>query len=177
MVQWMPRPTTAKGQVIRVLVNLGAQGLVDTATMIRRGAAIVALCDVLASIGKSVEIVAVTSCNPTGSVRGSSATWSSVVTLKQAGMPYDRGRLLFALAHPSMHRRIVFGVRHQESAEARKQWGFDNGGMGSTAAIPAAIRREADADVVLAEGLTRGGMADPAGWVIDQLEGLNLLGD
>jgi hypothetical protein len=176
MVTWNPRPTKGRGQMVRVLVNLGALGNVSTGTMIRRGAALVALCDVLATIGKSVEVWAATSCTSSGSQWKSTARWTSAVRLKAATDPYDRGALLFALAHPSMHRRVTFGVRANENREMRDRWGFGKWeGMGKTADLPDTLVSDLDPDVKLVKGLHNGDMADPAGWVLDQLEGLGLL--
>jgi len=40
--------------------------------------------------------------------------------------------LAFAMAHPSMHRRVIFSCREVESPTIRRQWGFESHIGGST---------------------------------------------
>lgn len=94
-------------RIARICVNISTSASVNPQSIINRGAAIVALIDRLQIEGWRIELSVVwmglVSCNHND-------TMSYRVVVKQAHEPIDMDRISFALAHPSMVRRIMFRV-------------------------------------------------------------------
>lgn len=94
-----------KGKIVRLYVNISANALIKPDHIERRGAAILSLVDALQRSGRRVEIVAVQAV-----MNGYAKGYECHVKIKR---PHERTNLptvAFALAHPSMLRRIVFGA-------------------------------------------------------------------
>jgi hypothetical protein len=110
-----------RGKVIRLLVNTGCSWAVSAETVMRRGAAILALVDMLEARGFRADI---TGCAPIHSAanRGANRTMEHRWTVKRADQRVSLSALAFGLAHPSMHRRVVFAARECESAADRAYW-------------------------------------------------------
>ena len=94
-------------QTIKLVVNIGASASVGSDTLIRKGAGIVALVQLLERMRRSVEVVAITrDCyNYNNDNEGG---FDFDLCLKQAGQDLDLGKLAYALMHPSMLRRLQF---------------------------------------------------------------------
>lgn len=108
------------GAVVRLVVSTAASATVNEETMRQRGAAVVALVDVLAQAGYSLEIWAVQRVT---TYIGSCAVQ---VLVQHPADPIDMGTIMYALAHPTMLRRLVF------SAEERlpKRYRDESAGVG-----------------------------------------------
>jgi hypothetical protein len=91
-----------------------------------RGAAVLSLADSLERRGYSTEIRVVAETN--GRDRAGAVTLATSIVLKRAGEYFDVDRLAFALAHPSVHRRLRFALIEQ-IAELEAVFG---GSYGST---------------------------------------------
>lgn len=119
--------TKQRGKVIRVALNVCCAGGVTADTIKRRGAAVLALVDMLQDRGLRVEIIGLMA---TGS-RTSSAIWECRWTVKRADQKVSLASLAFGLAHPSMLRRVMFSAMEVESSEIRKRHGVSiKGGYG-----------------------------------------------
>jgi hypothetical protein len=98
-------PTPGTGRVVRIVVPTAVSASVSADTVRARGAAIVALVDVLARCGNRLEV-----WSWSGVSHGSRGRTSTAVLVQAADQPLDMGRIMFALAHPAWLRRIMFGV-------------------------------------------------------------------
>ena len=106
-----------QGKVIRVLVNTGCSAGVTTDTIMRRGAAILALVDMLEARGFRADIMG---CAPITAPRArASRIMEHRWIVKRPEERVSLAALAFGLAHPSMHRRVVFAARECESAADR----------------------------------------------------------
>lgn len=106
MVFAYPEEDTSSGTVVRLVVPVAFTWMVETSLAIKRGNAIVALVDVLTKAGYSLEIwaqLAITGGFPESRV-------SYAVNVQKATDPLDMGTILYALAHPTMLRRLGFSA-------------------------------------------------------------------
>lgn len=105
MIRSRRRQRRGAAKVVRIVVPTTYSASVSEDVVRRRGAAVVALVDVLNRAGNRLEIW---SWNQImiGNNRESIAT-----KVQDAADPVNMGRIMFALAHPGMLRRIVFGVQ------------------------------------------------------------------
>lgn len=92
------------GRIVRVYVNIAASRNIKTSVIERRGAAILALVDALQRAGRRVEVTVV-QCVTNGSYG-----LEQHVTVKRAEARLNLPSLAFALAHPSMLRRLCFAA-------------------------------------------------------------------
>lgn len=104
MVDAVPRQTSRRGRIVAFLVPAAYASRTPHRLITNRGIALATLCSAIIAAGHSVEI------------------WSGFVGLidhhrihaaarvVSAGEPLDLGRLIFAVAHPLMLRRLWFAV-------------------------------------------------------------------
>jgi hypothetical protein len=119
------RVTTKPGDspVVRLYVSCSAAWTIDAALILRRGAAVTALCDALERSGKSVEIsmvCSVTSRNAKNEWQGKAI--SLEIAVKRAWEYMRPDRLAFALGHPAFLRRIVMRLMEQIPAPWRDRY-------------------------------------------------------
>ncbi len=118
------RVSEGSGRRIFQLVYCGTVSAgIDTNVIIARGAALVALVQLLEYAGHGVEAILAFS------VSNSNAKSEQYVTIKSADQPVDTARLAFAFAHPSSFRRIAFSVQETLDETQRRMFGFGNYGM------------------------------------------------
>jgi hypothetical protein len=113
-----PKPIVRIG--FETVVSAGEQ--VDS--IMRRGAAIGALIDALESHNIRCEVTAVArdcKCYAMGDETAGYVLFETII--KAAEAPLDLDRLAFAVAHPSMLRRITFAVLETLPANIRKHIG------------------------------------------------------
>lgn len=115
--------TNQRGKVIRIALNVCVSGGVSTDTIMRRGAAVLALVDMLQDKGMRVEI---TGMVVTGS-HSSDSRWEARWTVKRADQRVSLAALAFGLAHPSMLRRIGFSALEVENQETRTRHNVPDG--------------------------------------------------
>lgn len=114
-----PAVQRRKGKVIRVLINTGCSFTVEAETIMRRGAAVLALVDMLEARGFRCDIMGCSAVEPsTWSTRTLEYRWQ----VKRADVQIPLSALAFGLAHPSMHRRVVFSCREVEDKATRDHW-------------------------------------------------------
>lgn len=122
MRESFPVKVAARGRAVRLTVNTGYLGAVEEYEVRRRGAAILALVDILARLQHPMEIWTARVAE-VGSVR-----LLYTVKVQDANQPLDMGRVMYAIAHPSYHRQLCF----RNMAHDGRQYGFGSSKGGST---------------------------------------------
>lgn len=153
-------------KMIRVVVNGFVSCGVSAEIYKARGAAIVALVNLLEFAGHGVELDVVF---PMGCSDGPRQvrTW---VRVKNADQPVDIGRCAFALAHPSMFRRLQFSVMEQLPPEHARFVGALGGGYSTPLDVYGSDRGDL---YISRTGLYDASWSSPAAaekWVLDQLQ-------
>jgi hypothetical protein len=99
-------------------------------------------------------------------------TYSTTCKLHDSNQPLDIDNVMFALAHPSMLRRLVFSVQEQSEFQ-RNQRATRGGGYGTPA--PLGLGKVIDFDVTV-ERLqhTDSIVTSPLEWIVDKITGLGL---
>lgn len=92
---------------VRIMFNNTRSGGANTEATTRKGAAIVALAELLTVAGYGVEVGTVDTSGFDGAVA------ECYVTVKTADQPIDHARLMFALAHPLMLRAVMFAIEER----------------------------------------------------------------
>lgn len=127
MVQLTPVKIAKPGRVIGILVDTSVSASIAPEDVIKRGAAICALIEVLELLQHSTELWAESSWHPSDG-RDTRNTYTTLIKVKGAQDKLDIGSVLYALANPGMTRRLTFSVEEQESDEVRGRYGFYRGG-------------------------------------------------
>jgi hypothetical protein len=107
-------------KILTIRVNVSASCCNEAHRLFNRGAAVIALVDLLEQNGFSCEIIAFDTTVWNGSF------YTVEAPLKVCGYPIDRDRLAFGLCSPSFLRRVLFSVEEREPADVRRA--FDIGG-------------------------------------------------
>lgn len=107
----------ASGKIVKLGVHIGATADVSVSRMEARGAAVVALVDILQTVGKSVDI---TVCSAARARSDNKAV--TLWHVKPAGMRLNLDQLAVALGCASAHRRINFALR-EHLTKGADAWG------------------------------------------------------
>jgi hypothetical protein len=133
--------------IVKLIVNTAASCAISGERLINRGAAITALVDEIESAGNSCEIIATWPAN----ARRGGAFYAPMVRIKAAGEIVPIDDLAFALGHPSMVRRVFFGLLEVDPKTDGK--GYENG-----YGIPVDIPADAlPADAIYLRGVVQDG--------------------
>lgn len=167
MIGFRRMPSTRHGKVVRLVVDYGANGNTAAENMQRRGCVLTVLVDALATLGLSVELWGETTVQV-----GDTATHTTLVKLHDSREPLDINDMMFALAHPSMLRRLTFSVREKAMTTRKMQ----SHGYGRSTKITRADELEAD---VVCNRIEHGGsdalmMSDPVAWILQTINGLGV---
>lgn len=119
MVESVPIKVMRTGRIIRVAVPVGISAGTDQKSIERRGAAVMALLDILARLQFPVEIYAVIAMHG----EGKHGRLDYTVKCVGAGDTIDRARVAYALCHRSMFRRLGFSVMDSEPSEIGVKFG------------------------------------------------------
>lgn len=170
MLGFKRQPSTRHGRIVKIVYDYGANGNTPASDMLKRGAVIAVLVDTLSTLGLSVELNGETTVKI-----GELGTHTTLVRLHDAREPMDINSLAYAIAHPSMLRRMTFAVREMSEFGERN---VDRNGHGNS--TPITLADELEADVVI-NRIEHGGnaslmLSDPAGWVLSTIKGLGLMG-
>ena len=175
MMDYVTEPQARMGRVVRVLVAGIASAYVTPEQIQARGVAVCALIDVLHKLGVGIELWTEQCYNRP---KGNGDKYSMLVKLHDSQDMIDIDDIMFAIAHPSMLRRIGFGGVEQ------MQWAneYTNSGYGTPSDMVCGDLLGGDADVVV-EKLQNGGrwgseseiLSDPVGWVLNTVKGLDLI--
>lgn len=164
------------GRTVRIAIQTSTSGGVDSSTILKRGAAVLALVEALQELRVGVEVWAI------NSISG----WDGGVRLTEASMPFDTASIAFAIAHPAMQRRVFFALQEHEQDAARLGcvlgggYGGDSRGFGyynGTASKEFLTEMEFDVHVTSGSsgGLVGNMDTNPAEWVRRTLDGLGLV--
>ena len=106
MIDYPLVPTVRAGRIITLCASIGRSSIVSVDTIMRRGHTVVALALALSTLGYGIEVWTDATVDFDGTHRVQIRT-----LVKAAGDPVDAARLMYALAHPSMHRVLTFVTR------------------------------------------------------------------
>jgi hypothetical protein len=115
MVDYVDVPQTRMGRVVRLLINGTVNSHVSAETIRQRGAMICSLVDIINRMGVGVEVYSEMATE-------SNNKYHSMLTkLHDSQQLLDIDNLMFAIAHPSMLRRISFSNMEMSKWEEAKR--------------------------------------------------------
>lgn len=168
MMQFVPEPEARMGRVVKVLVNGVTNAGTHKDRIIARGVGVIALVNTLHLMGVGVEL-----WFESPIVGTDGRTYSTVCKLHDSAQPLDIDNVMFALAHPSMLRRLVFSVQEQ-SEYKRQQRATTGNGYGSCTNLM--LDRVLDFDVKVERLDYKDPVADnPLEWIVNKVTGLGLV--
>lgn len=169
MVTFNAEPAGAMGRVVKIAVAVTASASIDAEDIKRRGIAVLALVDTITKLGCGVELWVDSTIQGDGGSR-----YTTAVKLHDSNDTLDIDSIMFALAHPSMLRRLVFSIQEQ-SPTASKQGARTHGGYG----IPSKIGITANNDFDVVVEKLQDGYGDivrnPFEWVMSTVKGLGIV--
>lgn len=168
MMDYVTEPQARMGRVIKVMVNIANSASITTKQIMDRGVVVVALLDVLNKLGVGVELWTEMAIADGGVDSGK--RFSQLVKIHDSSEMLDVDSTMFAIAHPSMLRRIGFGSIEQGARQdlARSCYGYPskmicNDIVGADIMIE---KLQDSSDYMI---------KSPVQWVIDTLNGLDLI--
>ena len=165
MMDFPPVPQERMGKVVRIVVDYGASASFSASFIRKRGIVLVALIETLKVLGVSVELY-----GETAIACGSRGGFHTTVTyLHNPADRLDIDSLMFAIAHPSMLRRVAFSVREQSPV-----YPHIRGTYGQTRKTMYAQTIGADIRMERLESHANTMLSDPIEWVCQTIEGLGL---
>lgn len=168
MMQFVQEPEARMGRVVKVLVNGVTNARTPKEHILKRGAGVIALVNTLHLMGVGVELWFESPIQGTDR-----RTYSTVCKLHDSEQPLDIDNIMFALAHPSMLRRLVFSVQ-ERSEYQRQQRAFTGQGYGTCADL--ALDKVIDFDVKVERLDYRDPIVDnPMDWIVSKVTGLGLV--
>jgi hypothetical protein len=108
----------APPRLIRIVFNNLASAGVDKEILTAKGAAVAALIELLEFAGNRVELVVLS--HASGDSSRERIAFMKSVTVKAFDQPLDMARIIFAIAHPAMMRRLGFRVAELASPVAQR---------------------------------------------------------
>lgn len=121
MVESQPIRISRAGRAIRIVVSCSYSASVSERIVRQRGAAVMALVYVLQRLQHPLEVWA-SDAIKVGSDRGH---W--LIEVQRADEPTDIGRIMYAIAHPTMLRQLAFSVEDHESETIRRRLNIGSG--------------------------------------------------
>jgi len=175
MVDYVTEPSARMGRVVRILVAGIASAYIEPEQIRARGVAVCALVDVLHKLGVGIELWHEQCYAHPNDERNK---YSMLVKLHDSADTLDIDDVMYAIAHPSMLRRIGFaGVEQMEWARD-----YTSSGYGRVSDMQCGDMLGGEVDVVI-EKLQNGGkwhtenevLKDPVAWVLNTVKGLDLV--
>jgi len=153
-----------KRPVIRVTMNISATADTTPNQYIFAGALAAALVDALENSGRRVELDALCSIE---SSHKSGYFFTFGTKLKRSEQQLDMGAIAFALAHPSMLRRILFAAWETAPLKAVETFGFRHGlSYGRVRSSPDELMGDVHLNLNTA---SRMNIEEGYDWIIEQL--------
>jgi hypothetical protein len=114
-------------RLVRVLFNISTSAGIDAEVMIRKGATCAALIELLEYAGHRVEL---TLSQATDGYQGDNLDIR--IKVKEFDQNLDMGRVIFAVAHPAMLRRMIFSYEEVQLTKdgIASKFGVPDGGYG-----------------------------------------------
>jgi hypothetical protein len=162
--------TTSEGvsrRSVRITTNGFVSSRVGAKEVIARGATICALAQLLEFAGIGVQI------DLTFAGQGRDCSLARIdVPIKSADQPLDLGRAAFALAHPSLFRRIIIRLSDTWPERARKTFGAtgESGYYFSQASVPDGERGEIHFECAAYGDPQWTDESKARAWIIEQLK-------
>jgi hypothetical protein len=157
-------------KVVRIVIPTTYSCSVSETTVRKRGAAVVALVDVLNRAGNRLEVWAHNQIR-VGDNRESIATM-----VQDPAEPVNMARIMFALAHPGWLRRIIFGVQENPAVWPEAWIVARGGGYGNCISTPPQagdIPGDGDGPTVVLPALQGNGgwsVEESVEWIIRELD-------
>lgn len=173
MVNFQATADKAVGRVVKVVIAGTASWNIKQEWLMRRGVAVLSLIDTINKLGFGIELW--WDSTVAGKRADKYDCFTTAVKLHDSEDSLDINSVMFALAHPSMLRRLTFSVQEQsEFATAQGAVGA-GGGYGSPSRM--GMPNIDDYDVVVDKLQDGHGdiVNDPMGWVMTTLKGLELV--
>jgi hypothetical protein len=167
MIDWQEEPAASMGRVVKIVVAGSASHTIDPDWIVKRGTAVVALIDTLHKLGVGVELWWDSTIN--GTERSGEHT--TAVRLHSSAEPMDVDDIMFALAHPSMLRRLTFAVQ-ERSDTWKQQEAMRHKGYGTPSKLGISRTEHFDVKVEKLQDGSGDIVRDPLAWVIGTVEGL-----
>ena len=169
MVTFQSVPEGAMGRVIKLVVAGTASSFIDPEHIRKRGVAVISLVDTINRLGFGVELWW------DSTITGKDGRdHSTAVKLHDSSDTLDINSVMFALAHPSMLRRLTFSVQEQSSTAKEQGVG---GGYGTPANLGTAKIMDFDVTVEKLQDGSGDIVRNPFQWVLTTLKGLDIIGD
>jgi len=169
MLEYDVVPAGRMGRVVRVLVNGAASCGVSAEKIQQRGALAVALVDVLNKLGVGVELWLESATEYDNKYH------SQLIKVHSSEERLDVNNLMFAMAHPSMLRRVGFSILEQTGWAPAKICTQPNAGYGRPHKLTQGKRIEADVEIDRLELATGDPVADGVAYIMSTVKGLDLL--
>lgn len=167
MVTHVPIMANKPNRVARVLIGGGMLGSVEADSYVERGILIVALCKVLDAMGWQIDLWTEATVQ---SKDNEDMVHSTLYHVHEAGQSFDAESVMFQLAHPSMHRRLTFGIRESGTYQEVQRFGSNNGyGRTRNPICSELIGAHLVIDAITPFDRT---ITDPAKWILDKVHSL-----
>lgn len=163
MITYIPTVGNKSARVARILVGNGMLQKVPAKSYLERGLIVCALIKVLHLMGWQVDLYAEATIRCTTNIYKNHSILHHV---QKAGQVFDAEAVLFQLAHPSMHRRINFGIRESGNQTELKNFG-PGGSYGST--INPLCANFVDAHVTIDAIQPGQSIKDPIQWIMNHV--------
>jgi hypothetical protein len=155
------------GRIVRILINGSVNAHVSADAIKKRGVTVTVLINILNRLGVGVEVY-LENCT-----RSAGKYHSLLVKLHDSAELLDIDNLMFAIAHPSMLRRVSFSnMEKSKWGEAKK---IIQAGYGSSNAVMLADYLQADVVVDRMEDATGNYEDDAYKYVMSTVRGLGLV--
>ena len=163
MYSFVPMPNERMGRVVKIFIDYGASASFSAEFIRQRGIVLCALVDALQKMRIACEVWGETAVS-----YGHNQIHTTVVKLHDATAQMDIDELMFALANPSMLRRITFSVRELAGCGA-------NHSYGGTIHTEYAVQYGADIRIERLKESYGTMMQNPVEWVVSTIKGMNLV--
>lgn len=170
MIDYVTTPAGRMGRVVRVLVNGSASANVTPERIMQRGVLATALVDVLAKLGVGVEVWLESATDDRGKSKH-----SQLIKLHSSEERLDIDNLMFAMAHPSMLRRIGFSILERTGWANARQIAQVGAGYGQP--HDCLMKDYIKADIVIdkLQNATGDPVADGVAYIMSTVKGLDLM--
>ena len=167
MIDYVNVPQARMGRIVRILINGSVNCNVSADDIKKRGVTVTVLVSILNRLGVGVEVY-LENCT-----RSAGKFHSLLVKLHDSAELLDVDNLMFAIAHPSMLRRVSFSnMEKSKWGEAKK---IIQGGYGSANAVKLADYLQADVVVDRMEDATGNYEDNAYKYVMSTVRGLGLV--
>lgn len=172
MIDFLPVEQDRMGRVVKVVVNMTASAFVTGDTLKRRGIVACALIDAIHKLGVGVEVWIEMAIST--KFEKASDVYSALVKVHDSSEMMDINKIMFALCHPAMFRRVGFSLLEQSGWKHRDE--LVRASYGYPAPIQTQQHLGADVLIDRVQDAKGDWVNDPIGWVMSTLDGLGLIG-